>query len=133
MTTRPQTARPKPVRRANADYRWTKSKVTAFLRALARCGKVAEAARSVGMSRQSAYELKARLADPRFQHMWALAIRTGLAARAEARAAAWRARMATSSPWGEAGLAGLAHLRGGVVQADTLPAQADTLARKVTF
>ena len=33
----------------------------AFLRALSLCGSVAEAARAVGMSRQSAYRLRARM------------------------------------------------------------------------
>ncbi|MEO5706733.1 MAG: hypothetical protein ABIT10_12530 [Alteraurantiacibacter sp.] len=133
-TSTPQPARSQPTPRCNADYRWTTKKVTAFLRALARCGKVAEAAREVGMSRQAAHVLKARLADPRFQEMWALALRTGWAAREEARRPA--------SPWGDPGLVGLAHLRGAgpsaqvdalAAQADTLPRQADTLARKVTF
>lgn len=137
----PTPATPKLPMRCNADYRWTTTKVTTFLRALARCGKVAEAARAVGMSRQSAYGLKARLADPKFQQVWAQALRTGRAVREEERAAEWHARMAARSPWGEAGLAGLAHLRGKGVsggpadraQADTLRSQADTLARKVTF
>lgn len=118
---------PTQIRRCNADYRWTVKKVTAFLRALAACGMVAQAAREVGMSRKAAYALKARLADRRFQDMWALAVRTGRAARAEARMA--------QSPWGPAGLEGFAHLRGrlAAAQGDTLPAQGDTLARKVTF
>ena len=47
--------------RRNADYRWTVPKVAAFLRALSESGSVAEAARSVGMSRQAAYRLRARL------------------------------------------------------------------------
>jgi hypothetical protein len=46
--------------RCNADYRWTPSKALAFLEALACHGKVAAAARSVGMTAQSAYRLKAR-------------------------------------------------------------------------
>lgn len=131
MTTRhaPQPAPDKPTRRCNADYRWTKPKVLAFLRALARCGKVAEAARSVGMSREAAFRLKRRLADPVFQNMWALAIRTGLAVRAEAREEARMAR----SVWGEAGLAGLAHLRGAGSQGHALQPQDHALARKVTF
>ena len=48
-------------RRSNADYRWTRPKIIAFLHALAAAGSVAQAARSVGMSRQSAYRLRARL------------------------------------------------------------------------
>jgi hypothetical protein len=46
--------------RCNADYRWTPAKAMAFLEALAVCGKVAEAARGVGMTRQSAYRLRSR-------------------------------------------------------------------------
>ena len=49
--------------RRNADYRWTVPKVKAFLLALEQCGRVAEAAKAVGMSRQSAYALRARLDD----------------------------------------------------------------------
>jgi molybdenum-dependent DNA-binding transcriptional regulator ModE len=52
---------PRPSRRANADYRWTRDKMLSFLRALAQGGSVAAAARGVGMSRQSAYRLRARL------------------------------------------------------------------------
>lgn len=50
----------RPPRRCNADYRWTRDKVIAFLKGLALTGSVAEAARRVGMSRQSAYRLRAR-------------------------------------------------------------------------
>lgn len=57
--TQPQ--HPRSPRRANADYRWTRDKMVAFLRALARSGSVRAAAAAVGMSRQSAYRLRARL------------------------------------------------------------------------
>jgi hypothetical protein len=63
---------PKPAhspRRRNADYRWTRPKILAFLHGLARTGSVAQAARSVGMSRQSAYRLRAR-AGERFAAGW---------------------------------------------------------------
>lgn len=131
MTTRhtPSPAPTRSTRRCNADYRWTRTKVLAFLRALARCGKVAEAARSVGMSRESAFRLRGRLADPVFQDMWALAIRTGLAVREEAREEARMAR----SPWAEAGLVALAHLRGKGPQDHAVQPQDHALARKVTF
>jgi molybdenum-dependent DNA-binding transcriptional regulator ModE len=59
--TKPKT--PRPPRRSNADYRWTKPKMLAFLHALATTGSVAGAARGVGMSRQSAYRLRARLGE----------------------------------------------------------------------
>jgi molybdenum-dependent DNA-binding transcriptional regulator ModE len=51
---------PHPPRRSNAEYRWTGAKITAFLHALVETGSVSRAARSVGMSRQSAYRLRAR-------------------------------------------------------------------------
>ncbi len=67
--------------RAHADYRWTLPKAMAFLEALAECGKVAEAARRVGMSRQSAYRLRARLEGGPLGEGWDLARRAGVAAR----------------------------------------------------
>ena len=67
--------------RSNADYRWTAAKAVAFLHALARCGEVAEAARSVGMSRQSAYRLRARFAGTPCAEGWELARRAGQARR----------------------------------------------------
>jgi len=67
--------------RSNADYRWTPAKALAFLDALARCGKIAEAARAVGMSRQSAYRLRARSDDPRWVEEWELASRAAQARR----------------------------------------------------
>lgn len=60
---------PRSSRRSNAEYRWTKPKLAAFLHALACTGSVSEAARSVGMSRQSAYRLRARL-GPAFASVW---------------------------------------------------------------
>lgn len=60
---------PPPVRRSNADYRWTSAKAGAFLHALARTRSVASAARSVAMSRQSAYRLRRRL-GPAFAQVW---------------------------------------------------------------
>ncbi|PNU04120.1 hypothetical protein [Novosphingobium guangzhouense] len=60
---------PQPPRRTNADYRWTRTKIHAFVTALARTGEVAAAAREVGMSRQSAYRLRARL-GPQFAQVW---------------------------------------------------------------
>tara|TARA_R110002072_G_scaffold9518_35_gene46112 strand:- start:492 stop:938 length:447 start_codon:yes stop_codon:yes gene_type:complete len=61
--------------RSNADYRWTPDKALAFLGALADCGKVAAAARCVGMTRQSAYRLKARSAL--VAQAWPLALAAG--------------------------------------------------------
>ncbi|MGR3640414.1 hypothetical protein [Alterinioella nitratireducens] len=109
-------------RQCNADYRWTVPKVQAFLRALEQCGRVAEAARAVGMSRQAAYALRARLDGPAFREAFEGARRTGL----RARAAASRARLeAQRSPWEGPGLEALDYLRAGASQADTRHAQAD--------
>lgn len=67
--------------RLNADYRWTLPKALAFLEALARCGKVAEAARAVGMSRQSAFRLRKRLGGGPLAAGWEAALNAGIAAR----------------------------------------------------
>lgn len=48
--------------------------MVAFLRALAERRSVAAAARSVGMSRQSAYKLRARLAGQPFDQAWDMAL-----------------------------------------------------------
>jgi|GEM_PF-3712237 len=50
-----------------------------FLEALAACGKVAAAARSVGMTRQSAYRLRARV--PLVAQAWPLALAAGRSRR----------------------------------------------------
>ena len=50
------------------NSRWTGPKAMAFLHALAQHGKVAAAARGVGMSRQAAYRLRARA--PLFARYW---------------------------------------------------------------
>lgn len=50
--------------------RWTRTRQVAFLAALAETHCVASAARSVGMSRQSAYALRARLRDEPFGMAW---------------------------------------------------------------
>lgn len=98
--------------RRNADYRWTVPKVAAFLKALSLSGSVAEAARSVGMSRQAAYKLRARLDGEKFQAAFEAARKRGLAARAEERA---KMRAAASerppSQWEGPGLDALDHLR----------------------
>jgi hypothetical protein len=67
------------------NTRWTGPKAAAFLKALARHGKVAKAAREVGMSRQAAYRLRARA--PKFAQMWDWAMREAAARRVEALAA----------------------------------------------
>lgn len=65
--------------RCNADYRWTTAKALVFLDALAACGKVAEAARAVGMTRQSAYRLRRR--STFVAEGWPLALAAGKARR----------------------------------------------------
>lgn len=50
--------------------RWTKRKMAEFLRALASTHSVTDAAKSVGMSRQSAYRLRARLKGLAFDAAW---------------------------------------------------------------
>jgi hypothetical protein len=50
--------------------RWTPRKMTEFLRALAASHSVTEAAKAVGMSRQSAYRLRSRLKGMAFDAAW---------------------------------------------------------------
>ncbi len=64
------------------NTRWTGDKAAAFLRHLSRHGKVALAARDVGMSRQAAYRLRARA--PKFAEMWDWAMREAADRRREA-------------------------------------------------
>lgn len=113
---------PRKPRRRNADYRWTVPKVTAFLEALSQSGRVADAARAVGMSRQSAYRLRARLGDAKFAAAFEGARRMGIRARAAASIA--RAR----SPW-DGPLIGTRFRAPqgdtGAGQGDTRPAQGD--------
>lgn len=71
--------------RSNADDRWTLPKAMAFLDALAECGKVAEAARAVGMSRQAAFRLRRRIAGTPLERGWELALHRGIALRAARR------------------------------------------------
>ena len=53
------------------SYQWTTYKARVFLGALADLGRVADAARAVGMTRQSAYRLRQRLGeDGVFAQAW---------------------------------------------------------------
>jgi len=63
---------------------WTGAKQAAFLRCLAATHCVSEAARSVGMSRQSAYQLRNRLKGEPFDVAWQSAFRRQYDALAEA-------------------------------------------------
>ena len=116
-------------RRCTAEYRWTEPKVIAFLEALAACGKVAEAARMVGMSRTSAYRLRARMASARFDAAFEGARRSGVRARAagsRARLAA-AAAAASQSRWNGPGIAALAARERDLAQGGTPAAQGDAL------
>jgi hypothetical protein len=77
---------PAPAPREGSDYRWTTYKALAFIGALAEFGCVAAAARGVGMSRQSAYRLRARLGEERFGRAWDSALAAGRKARGGRRA-----------------------------------------------
>jgi len=59
------------------EDRWTKAKMTEFLRALGATQCVASAARAVGMSRQSAYKLRNRLKGEPFDIAWEAAFQHG--------------------------------------------------------
>lgn len=55
---------------ARSGERWTAAKMAAFLRTLSATHSVSAAARSVGMSRQSAYRLRLRLKGKPFDLAW---------------------------------------------------------------
>ena len=78
--TQPQTHSPTP---KPDTARWTGEKASAFLKLLGRTGSVAASARAVGMSRQSAYRLRARA--PRFAAFWDSALEVARNARASSR------------------------------------------------
>jgi hypothetical protein len=63
---------------------WTRQKQGDFLAALATTHSVAEAAREVGMSRQSAYRLRARLQGEPFDFAWDAAFKSAFDRLAEA-------------------------------------------------
>jgi len=67
-----------------AARQWTPPKMAAFLRHLTATHSVAESARRVGMSRQSAYKLRARLKGQPFDLAWECATRRLFDALAQA-------------------------------------------------
>jgi len=69
---------------AAVEAHWTPPKMAEFLRQLSATQSVAAAARSVGMGRQSAYKLRARLKGQPFDLAWQCAIRRTYDALAEA-------------------------------------------------
>ena len=66
------------------EPRWTGERQAEFLRELAASHNVTLAARAVGMSRQSAYRLRARLQGQPFDRAWTMAFGTAFDALAEA-------------------------------------------------
>jgi len=64
---------PAPSREARR-HRWTRARMVAFLHALAACRNVSQAARSVGMGRQSAYKLRQRKRGTPFALAWDMAL-----------------------------------------------------------
>ena len=62
-----------PARRPRHDG-WTPQRQEAFLKALAACGCVTDAARTVGMSRESAYQLYNRESAAAFRRGWEAAL-----------------------------------------------------------
>src|SRR5687768_9753421 len=67
-----------PPKRSPRHDEWTRPKMVAFLRELAASQSVSQAAKSVGMSRQSAYKLRTRLAGTPFAMAWEVALEAGL-------------------------------------------------------
>lgn len=64
------------------SYHWTTLKARVFLAAMVEFGRVGEAARAVGMGRQSAYRLRARLGEASlFARTWDKALAEGRARR----------------------------------------------------
>jgi hypothetical protein len=68
---------PPPKRKPRHDE-WTREKMAGFLRELAATQSVAAAAKSVGMSRQSAYKLRNRCEGTPFALAWEVALEAGL-------------------------------------------------------
>ncbi len=68
---------PEPTKRPQHNG-WSKAKMRTFLEALAACGSVTAAAKSVYMSRDSAYKLRARLMGTPFDLAWEAALENGM-------------------------------------------------------
>ena len=70
----PGTPPPRPMPNDPHDQRgWSRARQAGFLRALSATHSIKEAARSVGMSRQSAYRLRSRLKGQAFDLAWEVA------------------------------------------------------------
>ncbi len=72
-----ENALPEPTMRPQHNG-WSKAKMRAFLEALAASGSVTAAAKSVFMSRDSAYKLRARLAGTPFDLAWEAALENAI-------------------------------------------------------
>ncbi|WP_052208233.1 hypothetical protein [Croceibacterium mercuriale] len=126
----PRTRHPDP--HPHDQYRWTPAKALAFLDDLARHGNVARAARSVGMTRQSAYRLRDRSLT--MAQAWPRALAAGMEraalvpSRAETRQAATRRRQADARWFAQ----GLPWLQGDDTarQGDRIPSRGDAALRQ---
>ncbi len=92
QTPSPAAAEPAAAPLPPHSHGWTTRRAALFIGALADFGMVSPAARSVGMSRQSAYALRARLGEgSRFAQWWDEALQEGTARRRALRRAPRRA------------------------------------------
>jgi hypothetical protein len=64
--------------RKTRHHEWTRARMVGFLRELAACQNVSQAARSVGMGRQSAYKLRDRMGGTPFALAWEVALESGV-------------------------------------------------------
>lgn len=78
------TTKPQRFTRLPRPDNWNKAKMALFLRELAATHSVGTAAKAVGMSRQSAYKLRARLKGEPFDIAWETAFQHGYDALAQA-------------------------------------------------
>lgn len=74
----PEAAELPPAARTPRHNEWTRAKRAAFLRELAASQNVSQAAKSVGMSRKSAYALRNRMPGTPFALAWEVALEAGL-------------------------------------------------------
>jgi len=83
-TPAPPAPAPAPLAPAERHDGWTRARQTAFLNELAASHNVSAAARAVGMTRQSAYKLRARLRGEPFDMAWGAAFQSSFDLLAEA-------------------------------------------------
>ncbi len=80
----PATTPPKRSHKARNHKAWSRRKMVVFLRELAASQSVSQAAKAVGMSRQSAYVLRNRLRGTPFDLGWETALELGFSQLAQA-------------------------------------------------